>query len=333
MSAWNDYGFPDPAFLSTWVPFEGLFKAVLERYIPLFVFYGQRDFSVVVLSEDQKLDSEMILNTELFKLFTPIGDPFATLDFYLSKICGYYLISPDNNTKWTFSKLLDETAIDGVSYAQDGGGLESRLTMYPRYYVPWACQRQRMVNRLRYFALESTAVGDIFSSSTHNGEPFSMADCIANAMDRGGVSQGSVIANFVEGIYGADHGWPLGSYCCNIHECANVNLFPELSDELRARIAELDNSFVSYSIAPAGNEPSNFHPMGFDVALGDYSIALDALSADSLLFKRELPYIPLPPANPVPGRFTYIGWELRNLRLVLDVSAWFSFKDDEEPRH
>lgn len=64
---------------------------------------------------------------------------------------------------------------------------------------------------------------DYLSGSTHNGEPSSPSASISAALKGEEPGTGSGLpASYVNNIYGPDHGWREGSYCCNVVVCKKI---------------------------------------------------------------------------------------------------------------
>ena len=84
----------------------------------------------------------------------------------------------------------------------------------PEWNLTWAIQRMRVINLLLYAPVQY--VCDYVSGSVHTGEPSSPSAAIAAALDDARpAASGTFPASYVRNIYGPDHGWREGSYCCD----------------------------------------------------------------------------------------------------------------------
>lgn len=310
MSEWAAYGFPNPLFRPCRLPMEGLWKALAERHLP---FEGRsllRDFA---FPEGWCIDA--ITAHAFIPLLAKVeSDDFTGLDGAIRHICGGYINhTRDDFAAWAWDDLCAAAAPDGL--AEPPGRLA------PKFPAEWAIQRYRMLNLLKY-PLVKAARPDWSNGSTHTGRPSSMAESVADAVAQmeESVSSDGRITNFVQGIYGPDHGWREGSYCCNIFESANIRLPEKFTSLASKTYAVLDVT------SPSGDD-ADFDDMGFEsIRLGRCVVPF---SSDGTALKRELPYMPSIPATPVPGRETYIGWMTSSSSMAtLDVSPLFKFYDD-----
>jgi len=335
MSAWANYGFPDPRLLTSCLPMEGLFKALAERYLPFVsdfsinvFFMNGADTTIGDILQYDFIDTLGRINTRLNNLGYQ-GEPIGHLDVYIRNICYRYLNHRGGvEANWTWQDLCACAAPEGL--------IEPEM-LAPVLLAEYTVQRYRMINLLRFPVFDSSITVDVFSGSTHNGVYHDMASSLDFAFNDNsykgtkffgtGIGNMPIIENYVEGIYGPDHGWAEGTYCCNFVENANVSLESALRSGPMARMNVASDELVLYlNVTAPGGDDANFDDMGFDgVSLGTNIIR----PQDGILLKRTLPYIQSTPPTPVAGRFTYRGWNGR-LLLTCDLAPHFLFYDNVE---
>ena len=204
---WQAFGFPGVGFLPPWKPAEGLRKALAERRLPF----------------AETWDADAIASTESLPLFGECGggrEFCRSFDQELRSVAERYL----NHTKldladpeewsdplWTWEELLLAAAEGEERRIAD----PEKGDLSPEWNLDWALQRMRAINLLRYAPVDYQY--SYLSGSTHDGKPSSPSASIASALKgaRESVSSGTP-ASYVTNIYGPDHGWRKGSYCCDV---------------------------------------------------------------------------------------------------------------------
>lgn len=311
---WDVFGFPAVNFLPVWKPAEGLEKALAERNLP---------FSTV-------WDFDSIAEMDQLALFGETGDGqkwCADFDRRLEQTAGKYLnhlkmgdltklenVSDLSDIMWTWNDLL-LAATDGneKNIADPLKG-----TLVPEWNLTWLLQRQKAINLLQYASVPY--MYDYICGSTHTGNPSSPADAIATALaDRSSAQGSNLPATYAHNIYGPDHGWREGSYCCDVF--VTQKIYASLPEGL----ASDGNVYLAIKIAGADGSDSSF-------ACGDrLSVGMNILMADQDGVFIEFTDIDLAGAaeTPVKDRETFGGWKATACRAFADYRSKFHFKDED----
>lgn len=245
---WEAFGFPAPGFMPVWKPSEGLMKALAERQLP---FAGEWDFDVI--AEENQLD--------LLQSFGRGQDWCRSFDRRLKQTAVRYLnhlkateqsnwseLYDLSEVMWTWDDLM-LTAADGE---EDAIADPEKGDLSPDWNLTWLLQRKKAIDLLLYAPVPH--LYDYLSGSTHTGIPSSVAESIAAALSGMTPGQsGGLPATYVQNIYGPDHGWREGSYCCNVAVTRKIyaqlpeGLDPDGNVYLVIKVTGADGSDESFS--------------------------------------------------------------------------------------
>lgn len=312
---WKGYGFPAVGFLPVWKPAEGLEQALAERNLP---FAAERDAEESAEEEllpffretgggqkwSREFDRRLRLTAGRYLNHLKLGDP--TRQENLSDL---------SDILWTWEELLVAASEDGEKGIAD----PLRGTLAPEWNLRWLLQRQRAVNLLRYPSVPY--LYDCVYGSTHTGYPSSPADAIAAAVaGRRTIPERGLPSTYVRNIYGPDHGWREGSYCCDVQITQKIyaslpeGLVPDGNVYLAMKVTGADGSDTTFSCG------------------GRLSVGMNILTADADGVFIEFPDADLSGAAATPGRDreTFGGWKATACQAFADYGSMFHFKDEEE---
>jgi len=294
MSEWQKYGFPDPCMISSYLPMEGLFKALVERGLAA----GWKVSGTIAVP---------ILINNTYYYNTDDVESCDDFDVFLKKICPSYL--DEDGIPYTWESLVQKALKEGERLAEYSSPLAPKLSLR------WAHQRYRMINLLRKIKLPITFHCMGVNSSIHDGQPTSVQeayDTIVNSAEMVGMP--FIIQ--AHAIYGPDHGWKEGSYCLNLAVTREIWLD---TDALPDGVSPTDCriSFTAVNADPDTPAPHNLpftegtNTLPFDeqglISLGDY---------------------PLLPATPTKDHETYMGFNIIGEECYYAKEPDFIFLDD-----
>ena len=306
---WQAFGFPGVGFLPPWKPAEGLRKALSERRLPF----------------AETWDADAIASTESLPLFGECGggrEFCRSFDQELRSVAERYL----NHTKldltdpeewsdplWTWEELLLAAAEGEERRIAD----PEKGDLSPEWNLDWALQRMRAINLLRYAPVDYQY--SYLSGSTHDGKPSSPSASIASALKGAheSVSSGTP-ASYVTNIYGPDHGWRKGSYCCDVTICKTIfavlpeNFIPD------------GNVWLFLRVAGPGGDDANFSGSGVSLGMNRFLADADGV------------FVTFPDNDigsgvewPTTDHNTYGGWVSTWCGAFADYSSLFQFKEDD----
>lgn len=306
---WQAFGFPGVGFLPPWKPAEGLRKALSERRLPF----------------AETWDADAIASTESLPLFGECGggrEFFRSFDQELRSVAERYL----NHTKldltdpeewsdplWTWEELLLAAAEGEERRIAD----PEKGDLSPEWNLDWALQRMRAINLLRYAPVDYQY--SYLSGSTHDGKPSSPSASIASALKGAheSVSSGTP-ASYVTNIYGPDHGWRKGSYCCDVTICKTI--FAVLPENFTPD----GNVWLFLRVAGPGGDDANFSGSGVSLGMNRFLADADGV------------FVTFPDSDigsgvewPTTDHNTYGGWLSTWCGAFADYSRLFQFKEDD----
>lgn len=306
---WQAFGFPGVGFLPPWKPAEGLRKALSERRLPF----------------AETWDADAIASTESLPLFGECGggrEFCRSFDQELRSVAERYL----NHTKldltdpeewsdplWTWEELLLAAAEGEERRIAD----PKKGDLSPEWNLDWALQRMRAINLLRYAPVDYQY--SYLSGSTHDGKPSSPSASIASALKGAheSVSSGTP-ASYVTNIYGPDHGWRKGSYCCDVTICKTI--FAVLPENFTPD----GNVWLFLRVAGPGGDDANFSGSGVSLGMNRFLADADGV------------FVTFPDNDigsgvewPTTDHNTYGGWVSTWCGAFADYSSLFQFKEDD----
>ena len=306
---WQAFGFPEVGFLPPWKPAEGLRKALSERRLPF----------------AETWDADAIASTESLPLFGEYGggrEFCRSFDQELRSVAERYL----NHTKldltdpeewsdplWTWEELLLAAAEGEERRIAD----PEKGDLSPEWNLDWALQRMRAINLLRYAPVDYQY--SYLSGSTHDRKPSSPSASIASALKgaRESVSSGTP-ASYVTNIYGPDHGWRKGSYCCDVTICKTI--FAVLPENFTPD----GNVWLFLRVAGPGGDDANFSGSGVSLGMNRFLADADGV------------FVTFPDNDigsgvewPTTDHNTYGGWVSTWCGAFADYSSLFQFKEDD----
>ena len=302
MSEWAKYGFPNPGFMLIQRPFEALWKALWERRI----YVTKTDFTM-----------DDILKNEYVPVMQPDTSPaFTAFDNFLKDTLPYYInhLLPDDSTPWTWETLSQAAIKPGETLRiwSQKPLLEHQCSLL------WLLQRYRMVNLLKKAKVKLAPIGRSFMGSTHNGIPSSMQESLDSAMETGKERDTLYYEVALHGIYGPDHGWREGSYCCDVDMLKSVFLPEDLELPEGVERTDCHLTFTAVNVDPDGP----FSGMGTGVTEGFNSYTADV---EGVFFQWDPTEKGL--ATPTRGHETYKGFRLANMECFYTVEPQFIFQD------
>lgn len=306
---WQAFGFPEVGFLPPWKPAEGLRKALSERRLPF----------------AETWDADAIASTESLPLFGEYGggrEFCRSFDQELRSVAERYL----NHTKldltdpeewsdplWTWEELLLAAAEGEERRIAD----PEKGDLSPEWNLDWALQRMRAINLLCYAPVDYRY--SYLSGSTHDGKPSSPSASIASALKGAheSVSSGTP-ASYVTNIYGPDHGWRKGSYCCDVTICKTI--FAVLPENFTPD----GNVWLFLRVAGPGGDDANFSGSGVSLGMNRFLADADGV------------FVTFPDNDigsgvewPTTDHNTYGGWVSTWCGAFADYSSLFQFKEDD----
>ena len=309
-TCWDLFGFPDPGFMPAWLPAEGLAKALAERELP---FAEKWDFDPIA-EKDQ---------IARFDVCSGGQNWCRSFDRKLEALTGRYLnhlkmsdLSADRpSAMWTWDDLLLEAAGGDESAVADPG----RGDLSPEWDLTWLIQRRKAIDLLRYAPVPYQY--DFLSGSTHTGIPSSPSESVAAALSGLTERQGSGLpGSYVTLIYGPDHGWREGSYCCDV----------TITRKIYARLPDgfVSNGSVVLVLSVSGADGSDDSFAGG----GPLSIGMNMLPADADGVFAEFDASGLTGGigTPARDRTTSGGWRATRCAAFADYRDNFHFKDDDQ---
>lgn len=306
---WGHFGFPKPAFMPAWRPAEGLEKALAERKLPF--------------SEKWDFDAIAAKNFLMVLLGHGSGQAWCrAFDIRLQAIAGCYLNHQNinlNNTgaltdipMWTWNDLMREAAAGDIVANPSTGDLS------PEWNLAWLQQRRRAIDLLLYAPIPYKY--DHLTGSTHNGRPSSPDESIASAVEgaQPGTSAG-LPATYFHNIYGPDHGWREGSYCCDV--VITKKIYADIPDGF----VPTGNVFLVIKVVGANGGDESF------ASSGGLTLGVNIRRADTAGVFIEFPVSSFEDAGRTPTRDhdTQVGWRATMCQAFADFSTLFHFKDGQ----
>ena len=305
---WQAFGFPLPAFLPTWKPAEGLQKALAERRLP---FSATWDIDTIAANSFLTQLSECLPGREYSLAFDQ--ELRLVAERYLNHT-KLELSDPAawSNPHWTWDELLLAAADDDETKIAD----PEKGDLSPEWNLEWAVQRMRAINLLCYAPVPYQY--DCLSGSTHNGKPSSPAASISSALngEKPGTGNG-LPASYVNNIYGPDHGWREGSYCCNVVICKKIYAsFPE-------NFTPDGNVWLFMNVTGADGSEQGFSGAGVRFGMNRFIADADGV------------FVTFPDNDigtgvewPTRDHQTWGGWKATGCDAFAEYSNLFYFKDD-----
>lgn len=305
---WQAFGFPLVAFLPAWKPAEGLQKALAERRLP---FAETWDIETIAETTFLPLLDECRAGREWSLAFD--RELRSVAERYLNHT-KLDLTDPAewSNPLWTWEELLLAAAEGEEKRIAD----PEKGDLSPEWNLEWAIQRMRAVNLLCYAPVPY--LYDYLSGSTHNGEPSSPSASISAALKGEEPGTGSGLpASYVNNIYGPDHGWREGSYCCNVVVCKKIYA------TLPEGFTPDGNVWLFLDVTGADGSEQGFSGSGV-------TFGMNRFPADA-----EGVFVTFPDNNigsgvawPTRDHPTWGGWKSTGCQAFADYSSLFHFKNE-----
>lgn len=307
---WEYFGFPDPGFMPIQTPGEGLMKALAERHLPF----------------AEKWDIDGIAKEHLLKLLQICGSGQSwcvDFDRALKVLATKYLnhlkmsdpsdLSDLADVMWTWDELLLEAAEgeeDAIADPEKGD-------LSTDWNLTWMIQRRKAIDLLLYAPVPY--LYDYLSGSTHTGIPSSPSESVAAALE--GMSPGQesgLPGSHVTLIYGPDHGWREGSYCCD------VTITRKIYAELPEGFTPDGNVYLVMQISGADGTDESF------AGGGPLSPGLNILTSGPDGVFAEIPMDGLTEGirTPTKDHTTSGGWRSTFCAAFADYTEKFHFKGD-----
>ncbi len=309
---WAFFGFPDPGLMPAWRPAEGLMKALAERELP---FAGKWDF-------------EAIAENDFLEYLGETGNGQAwcrSFDSRLQSVCVKYLNhlkvnfdAPETLTDipmWTWNDLMLEAADGNAMLIAD----PAKGDLSPEWNLAWLLQRHRAIDLLLYAPVPHKI--DYAAGSTHNGIPSSPDEAFASAMSaiHATWTGTGLPATYVNNIYGPDHGWREGSYCCNV--AVTKKIYADLPEGFEPD----GNVYLVIRVMGADGDDESF------AAGGELGIGVNVFKADAdgvFIVFSETAIANIAPW-PTRDHETRAGWRATLCQAFADYTTLFHFKDGQ----
>lgn len=306
---WQAFGFPKPGFLPPRLPAEGLRKALEERRLPF----------------RNKWDIETIAQTDYLPMFAASGDGQTwcrEFDRELRDVARHYFnhlrIDFDDLTDWAdVMWQWDELLLEAAGGDEKAVADPEKGDLSPEWNLAWAVQRMRAVNLLLYAPVQYLC--DYVSGSIHTGEPSSPAAAVEAALkDAHSSSDNGFPASYIHNIYGPDHGWREGSYCCN------ATVTKRIYADLPEGFAPDGNVYLLMKVAGAGGDDENFFGSGVSIGLNRFTADADGVFVE---FRNDDFTAGI--TTPTKDHETYNGWEATHCTAFADYTSLFHFKEGD----
>lgn len=310
--SWEKFGFPFPGFMPVWKPAEGLMKALAERKLPF----------------EAKWDFENLVQKEKLKLFETVSGQFwcRNFDDNLKKVAVKYM----NHTKikevgsvdfstimWTWEELLTAAAEgdkNKIAYPEKGD-------LSPEWNFAWLKQRFRAINLLLYAPVPYKY--EYLSGSVHNGQPTSTAEAVKDALSSvTPYTTSGFPCTSVSNIYGYDHGWKEGTYCCDI------TVVKKIFAELPENFSGSDNVYLYLKITGADGNDDSFKG-GKNLSVGNNLLTADA-NGVFIEFDYSNAELAAFAGTPRKDRVTRGGWMATVCQAFANYTEVFHFVEKEE---
>lgn len=311
---WQTFGFPNIVFMPAWKPAEGVMKALAERLLP---FAEKWDLDTIAKSDQIKFLTE-----------TPNGQQWCrSFDEELQRVAVRYL----NHTKMTDLSNVDFSAVmwsleDLLLAAADNKKEKivdpAKGDLSPEWNSEFLIQRYKAVNLLQFAPVPFKS--EVKSGSTHTGVPSSPAESMAAALSavQPVVSTGGLPATYVRNIYGPDHGWREGSYCCEVY--ITTKIFVELQEGFTVQ----DNLFLLLKATGADGSDDTLK------AGGKISAGYNIFTADKegvfITFETTDKDLANLAEIPKKDRETFGGWRSTICQAYANYNHQFHFKEEKK---
>lgn len=260
---WQVFGFPQPGFLPARTPAEGLRKALEERRLPF----------------AKEWDVETIAQTDYLTMLGETGDGQTwcrEFDRELQEIARRYF----NHTRLDFSDLTDwadimwtwdELLLEAAEGDEKAIADPEKGDLSPEWNLVWAIQRMRAINLLLYAPVPYLC--DYISGSVHTGEPSSPSAAIAAALEGKELSSagGGLPSSYVRNIYGPDHGWREGSYCCD------TTITKKIYADLPEGFMSDGNVYLFMKVTGADGSDDSFSGSGVSIGMNQFTADADGV--------------------------------------------------------
>ena len=311
--SWETFGFPHPGFMPVWKPAEGLMKALAERRLP---FAEKWDFDTIAKEDQLKLFAE-VANGQLW---------CREFDSLLKELAIKYLnhTKMKNNEPLDFSRIMwswEDILLAAVDGKKEKIADPAKGDLSPEWNLEWLLQRYKVLNLLRYAPYPCKY--EYKAGSTHTGVPSTPSESVTAALAavQGAVSSG-LPATSVTNIYGPDHGWREGSYCCDI--VVTTKIFVELPENFVSD----DNVYLCMSVTGADGTEESFK------SKGPLSVGYNQFTADTegvfVTFDYSSEDIADLAGTPKKDRTTSGGWRSTRCQAFVDFTPNFHFSEKGE---
>ena len=298
---WEKYGFPDPTFYPSYLPFVGLCKALNERLswygyqmdLPDY-FNGSRDGKTAI-NYIYEFDTYLALlglhryiNPDKYDELVPSSNP-DDIDIY-----------------WTFEDLL-LTGADGVEEDIVFTYPRNRSLLAPNWCAKWLRQRYKIINLLKYRPILCSfqSIGGMGLANN------SKSDAWLNAVNSSVESPDDRLVGSMECH---DPNYAYTTYYCSFRSTSKCWVYPG---------QQLPNNSDFYLVCNVENTLGDFNSFGLDLSVG-----LNRIKAnDSKVFIESGP-VPYPSqwdSQPDYGASWYAGHIA-----YADFSEFFNFKEPDE---
>ena len=309
--SWQDFGFPYPGFMPVWRPAEGLMKALAERELP---FAETWDFDSIANEDQLPFFGEVANGQHWCREF----------DRRLKNVCTKYLNHlklkdfPDvdfSTVMWTWEDLLLNSTSGEKNMIAD----PSKGDLSPEWNLFWLLQRYNAINLLLYAPVPFKYT--MATGSVHTGEPSTPKEAYEEALkDCQDFEYTSGLPSCsIHYIYGPDHGWREGSYCCNLTNLKKVWC------EFPAAQESVDNVFLVMYIV---NADGSGDPLkGDEDVTAGYNIF--TAGSDGVFFDWTSKNMSSAAEKPTRDHETFSGWKTTVCQAYADYTQNFRFIDKD----
>ena len=300
--------------MPVWKPAEGLMKALAERNLPF-----AEKWDIDTIAEENRIDyfSEL-----------PGGRSWCRgFDEQLKQIAVRYLnhLKLTDESDWSevsdLSELMwiwDDLLLEAADGEEDAIADPEKGDLSPDWNLTWLLQRRKAIDLLLYAPVPHKY--DYLSGSTHTGIPSSPAESIASAISGMVPGAGTGLpSSYVQNIYGPDHGWREGAYCCNV--AITKKIYAQLPEGMEPD----ENLYLVIKVTGADGSDESFSGGG-TLSPGVNVLTADTdgvfIEFDESDLSRDIP-------TPTADHETSGGWRATFCTAFADYSEKFHFKEEE----
>lgn len=314
---WDNFSFPNIKFVPFDVGFIGLCQAVFERMTAIGKNVEEHDFFKYCYQKRLNYSMQQLVTAFDNLLFNEVAPRFMNHTVADFEDVNEFSSLPYWNIEG-FEKYFKANS-DKIGFDLPHGLSKEKFDLLPGYL--WAFSRYHCINLLLYLPINYQ--GKFFTGSVHNGEPMSPTAAVQAAFDSAKISDAvlnPLIKRSITTIWGPDHGWKYGSYCCDLYEVGALKaVLPENVP------SDIDVKLYCFFDSPDGSN-EYWDSMGTGISKG---LKIFEADKDLNFTQWELPGTPDKVRIPTAGKTRTFGFVSRAV-CVGNFESLFKFKAKEE---